>query len=295
MKVQHPSSDDFPPGPDEFRDWTDIPMLDAPAAVPIERSDSTEEEYKIPPSQPSAEKASVSELQPDAKDDSMFRIPGKVPIRPEVSKKRRHPGSEPLRSPIPRKAYREKRNLSISWSHNVNDIKSMNPTLQTSMPNYNHPMHKLGIQARSSTTVDLGRSFSSSSMNTSFTTASTATTTPATSFLSDSLTTSFDSSPDKADDTIKIPLEARVFHGAANHEYPRASSEPLKNTQEEFGSLEDYESAQALDLMAIDSGSLAMSRALPGEIGRRIANINCEEYLEKYLILESPTGNHSDE
>ncbi len=113
---KHPSSDEFPSGLDDSKDWKDTIMTDAP--IPLERSESPEEEYKTP-SEIADEKAHEDAFNP--------RIPGKASIRPEASKKRPYPEVEPLKPPAPRKASREKR-LSSGRSYNINSIEPTNST-----------------------------------------------------------------------------------------------------------------------------------------------------------------------
>ena len=292
-KSKHPSSDEFPSGLDDVADWANIPMPDAPA--PFERSDSSDAEYKTPPSEPVDEEGT--------EDDLIFRIPSEVPIRPQPNKKRFHPESEHLKLQAPRKASREDRNSSCSQSHSVNNVQPIHL-----MSNYVYPNQNLEGPARSVASADLGRSLSSRS---SFVTIATNTTTPATSFMSESLATSFGSNLDKEDKT-RVPIEARLSREAAADACSRASSEPPRNTQDEWDALADDEHAlRKSELMDIDADSVAKKRALPGESGLHevkegrpqtalslgtIDGLPCEQFLAKYLIEKSPTakpGHHT--
>jgi len=276
---KHPSSDDFFSGLDDSKDWEDIIMTDAPKT--LERSESTEEEYKTPPSEIPSEKAN--------EDDFVPQIPGKAPTRPEVSKKRPHPEIDPLQPPAPRKASWEKRRSS-GPSH---DINSMEPTNSTS--NYNHPMQRYGAQKQGRSSTDLSRSFGSTS---SFLTTATAATTPNTSFNFGSVATSFDSSLSRGDKTIRNPVEARQSDEVADSRYPRTSSEPPQSTQEDFGSSMDYELAlESSELIDYKSEQAfptpAKTRASSVRVGGKITGTDAAQYLHKYLITQSPTGNSS--
>lgn len=254
-------------------------MKDAPTLT--ERSGSTEEEYKTPPSEMPNERASEDGFNP--------RSPIKAPRSPEASRKRPYPEVEPLKPPTARKASREKR-LSSVRSHNIN---SLGPTSSTS--NYNHPMLRKGAHGQGRSSTDLSRSFGSTS---SFVTMATAATTPNTSFNLDSVATSFDSSLSRGSETTKIPIEARQFHELADFRPSRNSSEPPQSTQEDFGSSIDYESAiESSKLMDFNSEQAvptpAKTRASAVQVGGKIAGTDAAQYLHKYLITQSPTGNPS--
>jgi hypothetical protein len=276
---KHPSSDEFPSGLDDSKDWEDIIMTDAP--IPLERSESPEEEYKTPPSEIADEKAHEDAFNP--------RIPGKASIRPEASKKRPYPEVEPLKPPAPRKASREKR-LSSGRSYNINSIE---PTNSTS--NYNLPMQRYGAHRRGRSSTDISRSFGSTS---SFVTMATAATTPNTSFNLDSGATSFDSSLSRGSETIRIPVEARQPHKIADFRHSRTSSEPPQSTQEDFRSSMDYELAlESSELVDYKSEQAvptpAKNRASSVQVGGKIAGTDAAQYLDKYLFTQSPTGNCS--
>ncbi len=269
-RPKHPSSDDFPSGLDDSKDWEDIIMTDPP--IPMERSGSTEEEYKTPPSEISAEK--------ENEDGFESHSPGKAPIRPEASKKRHFPQVEPLKPPTPRKASREKR-FSSARSHNINSIDPISST-----SNYNHPMHRNGAYRQGRNSTDLSRSFGSTS---SFVTSATAATTPNTSFNLDSGATSFDSSFSRGSETIRIPIKARQSREFAT------SNEPPQSTQEDFGSSMDYELAiESSKLMDYESEQAIPTSAKTGacsvEVGGKIAGMDAAHYLHEYLITQSPTG-----
>lgn len=252
-------------------------MRDAP--IPMQSSGSTEEEYKTPPSGMSDEKANEDSFNP--------QTPSKAPIRLEASKKRPYPEVEPLKPPTPRKLSREKR-LSSGRSHNINSIE---PTNSTS--NYNHPMQRMGAHRQGRSSTDLSRSFGSTS---SFVTTATAATTPNTSFNLDSVATSFDSSLSRGSETIRIPIEARQSHELTDFRHSRDSSGPPQGTQEDFGSSMDYELAiESSKLMDFETGQAdptpAKTQASSVEVGGKIAGTDAAQYLHKYLITQSPTGN----
>lgn len=256
-------------------------MKDAP--IPMESSGSTEEEYMTPPSVMSDEKATEDSFNP--------QTPSKAPICPEASRKRPYPEVEPLKPPTPRKASRDKRSSS-GRSHNVNSIE---PTGSTS--NYNHPMQRMGAHRQGGSSTELSRSFGSTS---SFVTMATAATTPNTSFNLDSVATSFDSSLSRGSETIRIPIEARQSHELINFRHSRNSNEPPQSTQEDFGSSMDYElaieSSKLMDFKADQAIPIpANTRASSVQVGGKIAGTDAAQYLHKYLITQSPTGNSSQQ
>ena len=263
MRAKHSSSDDFPLGLDDFPDWTDIPMPDVPA--PLERSDSSEQEYKTPPSEPSNDSNEKA-----METDIMLRVPGQVPVQPPFRKKRPCPDSESLKPPTPRKT------SNRSWSR-VYTVNSVHPI--GFIPSSNSQNQNADDQARISISTESDRSFGSTI---SLTTISTTTTTPATSFL-DSMATSFESGLEREDETMKIPIESRMSNELADHGCYRASSEPLSHTQDQLA-------WQLSDLIEDRVEPPERPKMLSSAVSGRIGGLTCEQYLEKHLVLDSPMG-----
>lgn len=284
--IRHPSSDEFPLTQEDLLGWTDLSIPDV--AMHVEPSDSSGEDFRTPPSEPLDDNASGANF--------LFRIPDHVPTAAVFSKKRPCPDPESTKPPSPQKVSREKCDWQLS--HDTHKLQPMDSMPPPHIPN-------AGIQTGNSTSRSFTRSFGSS---TSLTASSTTTTTAATSFASDSVGTSFDSS--LGNETVRVPIEARLSGNPADYARDRHSIEPRSNTEEDFGSSTDFESMPS-GTAAGDSKTLATvlarkqpetrankvsnlflndSEDVPVEIRSWITSPNCVQYLEENLVSKSPTG-----